>query len=103
MIGTVRTANPQTGLHALAAEGGHRVQVELVDINVPEQVAALRERLAGERLDLLFVNAGIANGPHETIPATSTEAFTTLMITNALSPISPLRNRVFSRTGVVWL
>jgi NAD(P)-dependent dehydrogenase (short-subunit alcohol dehydrogenase family) len=33
------------------------------------------------------VNAGIANGPEETLPATSTEAFTQLMITNALSPL----------------
>jgi hypothetical protein len=43
----------------------------MVDINVPEQVAALRERLAGEALHLLFVNAGISNGVGETVPLSS--------------------------------
>ena len=87
VIGTVRAAAPPTGLHALAAGSGGRVRVELVDITIPEQVAALRARLAGERIDLLFVNAGIANGPAETVPGTTTDAFTALMVTNALSPL----------------
>ncbi len=87
VIGTVRSGNPPTGLHALAAEMPDRVLIETVDINMPEQVAALRKRLAGERIDLLFVNAGISNGPNETLPQSTTEAFTTLMVTNALSPL----------------
>ncbi len=87
VIGTVRTAEPPTGLHTLAAERPDSVRVELADINFPDQVAALRARLAGERLDILFVNAGISNGPAETLPQTSTDAFTTLMVTNALSPL----------------
>jgi NAD(P)-dependent dehydrogenase (short-subunit alcohol dehydrogenase family) len=87
VIGTVRAEAPPTGLHILAAESGGAVRVERVDINVPEQVAALRARLAAARIDVLFVNAGIANGPRETIPGTSTEGFTALMITNALSPL----------------
>ncbi len=87
VIGTVRAAAPPTGLHALAAESGGRVRVELVDINFPDQVAALRQLLSGERIDLLFVNAGIANGPAETVPATTIEAFTALMLTNALGPL----------------
>ena len=87
VIGTVRSTNPSTGLHTLALEPKGAVRVETVDINIPEQVAALRNRLKGERIDLLFVNAGISNGNGETVPSTSTEAFTTLMITNALSPL----------------
>jgi len=87
VIGTVRTANPPEALLALAAETGNRVRVEMVDINLPEQVTALRERLEGERIDLLFVNAGISNGESETIPQTSTESFTKLLVTNALSPM----------------
>jgi len=61
VIGTVRGVTA-TGLHALADATKDRVRVEMVDITMQEQVAALRERLAGERLDLLFVNAGISNG-----------------------------------------
>ena len=68
VIGTVRSASPATGLHVLADETKDRVRVEMVDINMSDQVAALRERLAGERLDLLFVNAGISNGAGETLP-----------------------------------
>ena len=87
VIGTVRSDNPPTGLHALAAEGNGRVVVEMLDINMPEQIAALRSRLAGERIDILFANAGISNGAAETIPASSKEAFTRLMVTNAWSPL----------------
>ena len=87
VIGTVRGVNPPTGLHALAADTNGRVLVEMIDINIPEQVAALLSRLAGERISILVVNAGISNGAAETISTTSTEAFVNLMVTNALSPM----------------
>jgi NAD(P)-dependent dehydrogenase (short-subunit alcohol dehydrogenase family) len=86
VIGTVRGTS-LTGLHALADEAKDRVRIEMVDITVPEQVTALRARLAGEELDLLFVNAGISNGQDETVPLSSTEAFTRLMVTNAWCPL----------------
>jgi NAD(P)-dependent dehydrogenase (short-subunit alcohol dehydrogenase family) len=86
VIGTVRGVTA-TGLHALADEIKDRVRVEMVDITMQEQVAALRERLADERLDLLFVNAGISNGEGETVPLSSADAFTRLMITNAWGPM----------------
>ncbi len=98
VIGTVRSANPLTGLHALAADIAGRVLVEMVDINFPEQVSAHRERLAGQRIDdLLFVNAGISNGQAETVAQTTTDAFTTLLVTNALSPM-----RVIARRSPIW-
>src|SRR5580704_3347958 len=68
VIGTVRSASPPTGLHALASETNSQVRVEMLDINLPDQITALRDRLAAERLDLLFVNAGISNGTGETVP-----------------------------------
>lgn len=87
VIGTVRDAAQPTGLHALAAEAGGRVLIETVDINIPRQVAALRQRLDGRKIDILLVNAGVANGPAETIPQSSLEEFTRLMVTNAWSPL----------------
>jgi NAD(P)-dependent dehydrogenase (short-subunit alcohol dehydrogenase family) len=87
VIGTVRADKPPTRLHALAAGADGRVRVERVDINIPEQVAALRQLLAGETIDLLLVNAGISNGPAETLPLSSLEAFTRIMVTNAWSPL----------------
>src|SRR6266566_1569813 len=69
---TVRGAG-RAGLHDLARSSGGRLAVETVDITVPEQVAALHERLAQVTFDLLFVNAGVTNGPGETVADVSTD------------------------------
>jgi NAD(P)-dependent dehydrogenase (short-subunit alcohol dehydrogenase family) len=76
-----------TDLHDLAGFSGGRLVVETVDITVPEQVAALHDRLAQATFDLLFVNAGVTNGPGETVADVSTDTFIRLMVTNALSPM----------------
>jgi NAD(P)-dependent dehydrogenase (short-subunit alcohol dehydrogenase family) len=83
---TVRGAG-QTRLHDLARSSAGRLVVETVDITVPEQVAALHDRLAQATFDLLFVNAGVTNGPEETVADVSTDTFVRLMVTNALSPM----------------
>jgi len=85
----VATARKETGtaLHALAAKADGRLEVEVVDIADPAQVAALHSRLASERFDLLFVNAGVKNDDRETIADVSTEEFVRVMVTNALSPM----------------
>jgi NAD(P)-dependent dehydrogenase (short-subunit alcohol dehydrogenase family) len=63
------------------------LEVETVDIAIPEQVAALRTRVEGRRLDLLFVNAGVKNDDRETIADVSTDEFVRVMVTNSLSPM----------------
>jgi NAD(P)-dependent dehydrogenase (short-subunit alcohol dehydrogenase family) len=83
---TVRGAGP-TGLHDLARTAAGRLVVERVDITVPAEIAALHERLAHTRFDLLFVNAGVTNGPAETVADVPTDTFVHLMVTNALSPM----------------
>ncbi|MFF4477140.1 SDR family NAD(P)-dependent oxidoreductase [Streptomyces sp. CY1] len=85
VIGTVR-GDRRTGLHDLAEASGGRVTVESLDMTEPEQIAALRERLAGRTLDLLFISAGITRGniPIGEVP---TEMFVEVMVTNALSPM----------------
>ncbi|MFT4068266.1 SDR family NAD(P)-dependent oxidoreductase [Paraburkholderia sp.] len=70
---------------AKAADGA--LEVEMVDITIPEQVAALRHRLEQRRLDVLFVNAGVKNDDRETIADVSTDEFVRVMVTNALSPM----------------
>src|SRR3569623_2462560 len=60
VIGTVR-AGGRTALHELAEKQPGREQVETLDITAPAQIAALRERLSGRTLDILFVNAGITS------------------------------------------
>ena len=83
---TVRGSG-RTGLDDLAKSSDGRLVVETVDITVPEQVTALRGRLAQETFDVLFVNAGVTNGPEETVADVSTDTFIRLMVTNALSPM----------------
>jgi NAD(P)-dependent dehydrogenase (short-subunit alcohol dehydrogenase family) len=83
---TVRGAG-RTGLHDLAGSSGGGLAVETVDITAPDEVAALRDRLAQTTFDLLFVNAGVTNGPGETVADVSTDTFVRLMVTNALSPM----------------
>ena len=86
VVATVRGTRP-TGLHELAETAGGRLEIEQLDINDPGQTAALRERLSARRFDVLFVNAGVANGPAETIGTVSTDEFVRVMVTNALSPM----------------
>jgi NAD(P)-dependent dehydrogenase (short-subunit alcohol dehydrogenase family) len=83
---TVRGSR-RTELHDLASSSDGRLVVETVDITVPEEVAALHGRLAQTTFDLLFVNAGVTNGPEETVADVSTDTFIRLMVTNALSPM----------------
>ncbi len=87
VVGTVR-CHDRTPLHALADAHPGWVAIETLDITAPEQIAALRDRLAGSRFDMLFVNAGTANAePMQTIAEVSTEEFVRVMVTNALSPM----------------
>src|SRR6202522_4080042 len=74
-------------LHDLLRSTEDRLEIETVDINYPDQVSALRARLASRKFDMLFVNAGVTNDGGKTIPDVSTEEFVRVMITNALSPM----------------
>jgi NAD(P)-dependent dehydrogenase (short-subunit alcohol dehydrogenase family) len=86
VVATAREA-AGTALHDLADRAEGRLVVEVVDINDPAEVSALRGRLAPERFDLLFVNAGTKNPDGETIADVSTDEFVRVMVTNALSPM----------------
>jgi NAD(P)-dependent dehydrogenase (short-subunit alcohol dehydrogenase family) len=72
-------------LHELLGSAEDRLDIENLDINHPDQVAALRTKVASRRFDMLFVNAGI--GIREQIADVSTDEFVRMMVTNALSPM----------------
>ncbi|WP_433251564.1 SDR family NAD(P)-dependent oxidoreductase [Streptosporangium sp. CA-135522] len=84
VIATTRQSGGELQANADAWNG--RLKVESLEMTNSEQLAALRERLAGCRLDLLFVNAAIDRGDLP-IDEVSTDMFTEVMITNALSPL----------------
>ena len=87
VIATVRIPAADSPLKRAGHNTAGRLEIETVDINLPGQVAALRQRLAGRRLDMLFVNAGVANRRDERIGEVSMEEFNRVMVTNALSPM----------------
>lgn len=72
-------------LHALLRIAEDRLEIETVDINHPEQVAALRARLASRKFDMLFVNSGVGN--EAMIGDVTTDEFVRMVVTNALSPM----------------
>ena len=84
VVATVR-GQARTALHDLQDTAGGLLEIESVDITVPEQVQALRQRLGSRTFDLLFVNAGV--GVNETVADVTTDDFVRLMVTNALSPM----------------
>jgi NAD(P)-dependent dehydrogenase (short-subunit alcohol dehydrogenase family) len=85
VVATVRGTR-RTPLHDLQTSYAE-LEIETADVTSPDDVSNLRSRLATRRFDLLFHNAGIANGSHDTSTATSTEDFIRVMVTNALSPM----------------
>jgi NAD(P)-dependent dehydrogenase (short-subunit alcohol dehydrogenase family) len=93
VVATVRGPG-RTALDELHVTSGGLLEIERLDITVPEQLQTLRQRLGSRRFDLLFVNAGIANGFDESVANVSTDEFVRLMVTNALSPM-----RVIEKLG----
>lgn len=86
VVATERDART-SGLRLLAQAHAGRLMIGTVDIAHPDQVAALRQRLASERFDMLFVNAGVTTPHRESAAEVSTDEFARVMVTNALSPI----------------
>lgn len=102
VVATIRGA-ARTGLHDLKAKHANALEIETVDIVEQDQVTALHDRLKGRTFQLLFVNAGIANDPDETIGEVSTETFIRVMVTNALSPMRVIETLedLVSPTGTI--
>lgn len=53
VVATVRAGSQDTPLHALRNDDPD-LEIEVLDITLPDQIAALRARCAGRRLDLMF-------------------------------------------------
>ena len=86
VVATVRDG-ALTGLHDLADAHPDRIAIETVDVAVPDQVAALRDRLASRSFDLLFVNAGTANMADEPAGEIASDEYARVLVTNALGPM----------------
>lgn len=104
VLGTVREG-ARTALHDLADKSAGGLAIEALDILKPDQIAGLRARLSGRIFDTLFVSAGVTNNPAETIADVTTEEFTRVMITNALSPMRVIEGLcdLVSPTGTIGI
>ncbi|WP_120727337.1 SDR family NAD(P)-dependent oxidoreductase [Streptomyces hundungensis] len=92
----IATARQEDGeLRAMQSASTGQLEIESLEMTDLDQLGGLRERLeerwlvAGQGLDLLFVNAAIDRGevPIDQVP---TDMFTEVMVTNALSPLRVL-------------
>lgn len=82
VIATVRDTSRATELQAIAG-----VRIETLEMTDAAQAEALAQRLAGTRLDLLYINAGIS-GRHDLAAAdASLDEVAQLFMTNAVAPI----------------
>jgi NAD(P)-dependent dehydrogenase (short-subunit alcohol dehydrogenase family) len=85
VIATMR--NKPEGLEALAARFPGALELERVDTAESGTVTALRQRLDGRRLDILFINAGIARAIELSPVQAEEKDFLDMMLVNALAPV----------------
>ena len=85
VIATVRGKSP--ALDSLKACFPACLEEEVADIADEATVRALRQRLEGRPLDMLFVNAGIAKSITETASTAPAQDFLDMMLVNAFSPM----------------
>jgi NAD(P)-dependent dehydrogenase (short-subunit alcohol dehydrogenase family) len=103
VIATLRSPVTASGLTALAESSGGKVRIENLDLEESSQIDNLVERLAGETLDLLFVNAGISLGRIKAAVATRDD-IARLFVTNTVAPIHVAEafvDRMRDGTGVI--
>jgi NAD(P)-dependent dehydrogenase (short-subunit alcohol dehydrogenase family) len=102
VVATQRKGRPSE-LQKLAANNPKTLEIVELDINAPDQIKAAHDALKGRQIDILFVNAGVANGPSETVATVSNEEFVRIMTTNALSPIRAVEafNDLVPKGGVI--
>ena len=83
---TTRGRN-DAGLRRLAEGLGDRLVIETLDVTDPAAIAALKRKVEGTRIDLLFVSAGVSIDGDKPIGSITPDVFATVMETNALAPL----------------
>lgn len=103
VIATMRSPATDKGLSDFAAQSGGKVRTLHVDMEQPASIDALAKTLAGQPLDLLFVNAGIS-GPHTPAATWTVQDVAQVFMTNAAGPIrlaEALKDQVRQPHGVI--
>ncbi|WP_337269437.1 SDR family NAD(P)-dependent oxidoreductase [Oryzifoliimicrobium ureilyticus] len=85
VIATVRT--PSRELSDLGGRFLGSLDIETLDIANAESVDALKDRLSGRNLDVLFINAGIARAIESSPGVADERDFLDMMLVNAFAPV----------------
>ncbi|VXC80222.1 SDR family oxidoreductase [Pseudomonas sp. 9Ag] len=99
VIATVRNSQQADALSQIP-----QVRVETLEMTDTASIEALAERLEGARLDVLFVNAGVAGPQNKPATQASEAEVGQLFFTNAVAPLrlaEHLLPRVDDKQGVV--
>jgi NAD(P)-dependent dehydrogenase (short-subunit alcohol dehydrogenase family) len=81
VLATVRDEQSLDALGALGVEGFE------VDLTLPEDITALAGKLAGQRLDVALLSAGVYGPRTEGVESVSAEEFEYVMTTNVRAPM----------------
>jgi len=91
VIGTVRS--PDAGSKLMrAVDSNGNLSVENVDVNDAAAVDAFCRRLSGQKLDLLFLNAGVTGPDHQSVDTVTEPELGALLMTNAVAPLRIARS-----------
>ena len=74
-------------LRDLAASAGSKLQLETLDVTDAAGLAALKQKLAGTMLDVLFVSAGVLGERDAAAADVAADEFARVLVTNALAPL----------------
>jgi NAD(P)-dependent dehydrogenase (short-subunit alcohol dehydrogenase family) len=87
VIGTARSADPGGKLQRAAEGSSGKLSVESVDVNDAAGVDSFCKRMSGQRLDLLFLNAGVTGPDHQSVDTVTEAELGALLMTNAVAPL----------------
>jgi NAD(P)-dependent dehydrogenase (short-subunit alcohol dehydrogenase family) len=88
VVATARDPAAASGLTELAALHGERLRVEKLDITSADDGRALAQALAGTKLDVVFVVAGMHIEQDTPIADVKPEAAALEFLTNAIGPVA---------------
>jgi NAD(P)-dependent dehydrogenase (short-subunit alcohol dehydrogenase family) len=87
VIATSRSSVPGGELAQAVAASAGRITTAVIDVDSPTSVDAMAGRLAGQKLDLLFLNAGVTGPEDQSVDAVTPAQLGALFTTNAIAPV----------------
>jgi NAD(P)-dependent dehydrogenase (short-subunit alcohol dehydrogenase family) len=87
VIATMRSLEVPAGLAAAVAKSAGRISTAVVDVDSTSSVDALVTALSRRRLDLLYLNAGVAGPKHQSVDMVTSTELAALLTTNAIAPV----------------